>query len=32
MRNLWIWTDFTRADLDRAIEEYNTRSRRFGGI
>ena len=30
MRNLW--PDFTRADLDRAIEEYNTRSRRFGGI
>ena len=27
-----LWPDFTRADLDRAIEEYNTRSRRFGGI
>lgn len=27
-----LWPDFTRADLDRAIEEYNTRSRRFGGL
>ncbi len=27
-----LWPDFTHADLDRAIEEYNTRSRRFGGI
>ena len=27
-----LWPDFTRTDLDRAIEEYNTRSRRFGGI
>ena len=27
-----LWPDFTRVDLDRAIEEYNTRSRRFGGI
>jgi len=27
-----LWPDFTRADLDRAIEEYNHRSRRFGGI
>ena len=24
--------DFTPADLDAAIEEYNRRSRRFGGI
>jgi undecaprenyl diphosphate synthase len=27
-----LWPDFTHADLDRAIEEYNKRSRRFGGI
>ena len=27
-----VWPDFTRADLDLAIEEFNRRSRRFGGI
>ena len=27
-----LWPDFTRADLDRAIDEFNHRSRRFGGI
>ena len=27
-----LWPDFTRADLDTAIEEFNHRSRRFGGI
>lgn len=27
-----LWPDFTRADLDSAIEEFNHRSRRFGGI
>ncbi|MGN0707206.1 MAG: polyprenyl diphosphate synthase [Faecalibacterium sp.] len=27
-----LWPDFTRADLDAAIAEYNTRSRRFGGL
>ncbi len=27
-----LWPDFTRADLDRAIDEYNHRSRRFGGL
>ena len=27
-----LWPDFTRADLDTAIEEFNRRSRRFGGI
>lgn len=27
-----LWPDFTRADMDRAIEEYFTRSRRFGGL
>ena len=27
-----LWPDFTPADLDAAIEEYNRRSRRFGGI
>lgn len=27
-----LWPDFTREDLDKAIEEFNHRSRRFGGI
>ena len=27
-----LWPDFTRQDLDLAIEEFNRRSRRFGGI
>ena len=27
-----LWPDFTPADLDAAIQEYNRRSRRFGGI
>ena len=27
-----LWPDFTRHDLDLAIEEFNRRSRRFGGI
>ena len=27
-----LWPDFTRADLDAAIAEFNRRSRRFGGI
>ena len=27
-----LWPDFTRADLDAAIEEFNHRSRRFGGL
>lgn len=27
-----LWPDFTRDDMDRAIEEYCARSRRFGGI
>ena len=27
-----LWPDFTPADLDKAIEEYNRRSRRFGGL
>ena len=27
-----LWPDFTPADLDAAIAEYNRRSRRFGGI
>ena len=27
-----LWPDFTPADLDAAIEEYNRRSRRFGGV
>jgi undecaprenyl diphosphate synthase len=27
-----LWPDFSDADLDRAIEEYNRRNRRFGGV
>ena len=27
-----LWPDFTRADLDRAILEFNKRNRRFGGV
>ncbi len=27
-----LWPDFTRADLDAAIEEFNHRTRRFGGL
>lgn len=27
-----LWPDFTREDLDRAIQEFNRRSRRFGGV
>jgi len=27
-----LWPDFTPDDLDRAIEEFSARSRRFGGI
>ncbi len=27
-----LWPDFTKAHLDEAIEIYNTRSRRFGGL
>ncbi len=27
-----LWPDFTRHDLDLAIEEFNRRSRRFGGL
>ena len=27
-----LWPDFTPADLDRAIADYNRRSRRFGGV
>lgn len=26
-----LWPDFTESDLDKAIEEYNKRQRRFGG-
>ena len=26
-----LWPDFTGEDLDRAIEEYQRRNRRFGG-
>ena len=27
-----LWPDFKVKDLDRAIEEYSRRNRRFGGI
>lgn len=27
-----LWPDFTRRDLDLAIEEFNKRNRRFGGV
>ena len=27
-----LWPDFTRKDLDQAIEEFNKRNRRFGGV
>ena len=27
-----LWPDFTHHDLDLAIEEFNRRTRRFGGI
>ena len=27
-----LWPDFTSEDLDRAIEAYNKRNRRFGGV
>lgn len=27
-----LWPDYTSADLDKAIEEYSKRNRRFGGV
>ena len=27
-----LWPDFTSSDLDKAIEEFSRRNRRFGGI
>ena len=27
-----LWPDFDRTELIRAIEQYNTRDRRFGGV
>ncbi len=27
-----LWPDFTEADLDRAIDDFNARNRRFGGV
>ena len=27
-----LWPDFTPEDLDKAIEEYSKRNRRFGGV
>ena len=27
-----LWPDFDKAELMRAIEKYNTRDRRYGGV
>ena len=27
-----LWPDFSPRDLDKAIEEYHRRNRRFGGV
>ncbi len=27
-----LWPDFTKAELEKAIEQYNNRDRRFGGV
>ena len=27
-----LWPDFTREELDRALADYQSRSRRFGGV
>ncbi|MBQ4165171.1 MAG: undecaprenyl diphosphate synthase family protein, partial [Oscillospiraceae bacterium] len=27
-----LWPDFTKKDLEYALEQYASRSRRFGGI
>ncbi|HHY77297.1 MAG TPA: undecaprenyl diphosphate synthase family protein, partial [Clostridiales bacterium] len=27
-----LWPDFTKEDLDKAINEYAKRDRRFGGV
>ena len=27
-----LWPDFTEAELDKAIDEFNSRDRRFGGV
>ena len=27
-----LWPDFTTDDFDRAIDDYNHRNRRFGGV
>ena len=27
-----LWPDFSRADIDRCLEEFNRRTRRFGGL
>jgi len=27
-----LWPDFRRRDLDKAIDEYKNRNRRFGGL
>ena len=34
MRNFGfpMWPDFTEADFDQALESYQRRDRRFGGI
>ena len=27
-----LWPDFTESDLDKAIDDFNNRNRRFGGV
>ena len=27
-----LWPDFSKKDLDKAIEDFNARNRRFGGV
>ena len=27
-----LWPDFTESDLEKALEEYSKRNRRFGGV
>ena len=27
-----LWPDFNKAELEKAIEKYNSRDRRFGGV
>ncbi|MCX4317058.1 MAG: undecaprenyl diphosphate synthase family protein, partial [Lachnospiraceae bacterium] len=27
-----LWPDFSKADLERAVDYYSSRNRRFGGV